>query len=291
VARWAAAELSPSTTVDLVGWLRRVILTRPVAPLVATTLEIARRNGWDQRVIGTVTGALVDTLARPDFRKAAGDLVGEVLASYRERMGAYPRFLFGVADAFGLIDRDRVVSALLAALTKMAEDPSDPLRQRLTEAVAALPDRLRHDAALAARVEAAKDELIASPGMAGVIEDAAEGFRRALVEDLASAQSEVVIWIAARLDRARQRLATDDHLRQDIDRWVKLRAIEAIERYHDRIARFIERGVRALGPEGAVRLIEEHAGDDLQYIRINGTVVGGLAGGALYALHLLLRLF
>ena len=49
--------------------------------------------------------------------------------------------------------------------------------------------------------------------------------------------------------------------------------------------------VRALGPEGAVRLIEEHAGDDLQFIRVNGTVVGGLAGGAIYAIHLLLRLF
>jgi len=48
--------------------------------------------------------------------------------------------------------------------------------------------------------------------------------------------------------------------------------------------------VRALGPEGAVRLIEEHAGDDLQYIRVNGTVVGGLAGGLLYAVHLLMRL-
>jgi uncharacterized membrane-anchored protein YjiN (DUF445 family) len=40
-----------------------------------------------------------------------------------------------------------------------------------------------------------------------------------------------------------------------------------------------------------VRLIEEHAGDDLQYIRVNGTVVGGLAGGVLYAIHLVLRLF
>ena len=65
---------------------------------------------------------------------------------------------------------------------------------------------------------------------------------------------------------------------------------ELLERYHDHIERFIERGVRALGPEGAVRLIEEHAGDDLQYIRVNGTVVGGLAGGGLYAIHLLLEL-
>jgi uncharacterized membrane-anchored protein YjiN (DUF445 family) len=40
-----------------------------------------------------------------------------------------------------------------------------------------------------------------------------------------------------------------------------------------------------------VRLIEEHAGDDLQFIRVNGTVVGGLAGGTIYAIHLMLRAF
>src|SRR5256885_15317563 len=97
--------------------------------------------------------------------------------------------------------------------------------------------------------------------------------------------------IFERLERARRALAADAALRGEIDRWVKARVIEAVERHHDRLAAFIEKGVLALGPEGAVRLIEEHAGDDLQYIRVNGTVVGGLAGGLLYAIHLLLRLF
>jgi len=75
-----------------------------------------------------------------------------------------------------------------------------------------------------------------------------------------------------------------------LDRWLKRQAVAVVERYKNRVAAFIERGVHALGPDGAVRLIEEHAGDDLQYIRVNGTVVGGLAGGAIYAVHLLLRL-
>ena len=110
------------------------------------------------------------------------------------------------------------------------------------------------------------------------------------MRDLAGEPSELVGWITARLDRARLALAEDAALRDTLDRWLKERVTEVIDRYHDRIARFIERGVHALGPEGAVRLIEEHAGDDLQYIRVNGTVVGGLAGGALYALHLLLRM-
>jgi uncharacterized membrane-anchored protein YjiN (DUF445 family) len=205
-------------------------------------------------------------------------------------MGVYPRLLMGLASTFGLIDRERLVTALHEALKKVAADPEDPLRRRLSDTIAALPDRLRRDAALAARVEAAKAELLASPAVVRLLEDAATGLRKIVMADLAAEPSELVGWITARLDRARLALAEDTALRQSLDRWLKERLAEVVDRYHDRIARFIERGVHALGPEGAVRLIEEHAGDDLQYIRVNGTVVGGLAGGGLYAIHLLLEL-
>jgi uncharacterized membrane-anchored protein YjiN (DUF445 family) len=290
-ARWAADQLSPAATADIVAWLRRLLLGRPLAPLLARAIEIAQRQGWDQRAIEALAGALGDALDRPDFRTAVAELVDEVLAGYRERMGAYPRLLIGLADAFGLINRDRLVGALHGAIRKVATDPDDPMRRRLVEVIGALPERLRGDADLAARVEAAKTELIASVEVTRLIEDAAEGLRRALVSDLAGERSETVAWITARLDGLRRQLAGDEALRQALDRWIKARLVGLIDRYHDRIARFIERGVHALGPEGAVRLIEEHAGDDLQYIRVNGTVVGGLAGGALYAIHLLLRLF
>jgi len=96
--------------------------------------------------------------------------------------------------------------------------------------------------------------------------------------------------MADRLEQARARLAGDAALRGELGRWIKGRAMEVVDRHHSRMAAFIENGVRALGAEGAVRLIEEHAGEDLQYIRVNGTVVGGLTGGGLYGLHLLLRL-
>jgi uncharacterized membrane-anchored protein YjiN (DUF445 family) len=290
VADWAAEQISPAATGDLAAWLTRLARANPIAPALATGLEIARKQGWDQRLIEAVAAALIDALDRPDFRTTVGDLVDEVLAGYRAQMGLYPRFLIGLANTLGLIDRARLVSALREALKKIAEDPDDPLRVRLAETLAALPDRLRTDPELAARIEAAKEELLASPAVARLLEDAAAGLRRALVADLAGEASEVVGWITARLDRARRALTEDETLRRTLDRWLKERITDAVDRYHDRIARFIERGVHALGPEGAVRLIEEHAGDDLQYIRVNGAVVGGLAGGGLYAIHLLLRL-
>jgi len=290
VARWVAGQLPPGSATELVAWLRRLLLSRPVAPLLAEALEVARRNGWDQRLIETLARTLVETLDRPDVRDAVAGLIDEVVGSYRQHVGMYPAFLIKMADLFGLIDRDRLVSALHAALQKVAEDPGDPLRQRLSEAVAELPARLRSEPELAARVEATKAELLTSPALAGLIDDAAGGLHAALVADLGSSRSELVGWITDQIERARQTLVSDQAVRANLDRWLKELAAGLVARYQDRVAAFIERGVHALGPEGAVRLIEEHAGDDLQYIRVNGTVVGGLAGGAIYGLHLLQRL-
>jgi len=165
------------------------------------------------------------------------------------------------------------------------------LRARATEIVAELETRLTSDTALAARVEAAKNELLATPAVVALLDDLAGSLRRTLLADLAAPRSEAAAWIAERLERARQALLTDAVLRAEVGGWLKDRVSELVLRHHGGIAEFIANGVRALGPEGVVRLIEEHAGDDLQYIRVNGTVVGGLAGGAIYGVHLLFRLF
>jgi uncharacterized membrane-anchored protein YjiN (DUF445 family) len=291
LARWLAAEMSPKAASDAVTRLRDLLLDRPLAPALAAALQMVHRHGWDQRVVAALAGALAEALARPTFRATVGELVDDLLARYRERMGVYPRFWIGVASMLGLIDRERVLSALGAGLRQVAQEPDHPVRQRLMEAMAELPGRLRTDGRLAERIEGAKRELLATPIATRVVEDAAAALHRMLLADLERPRSEVRAWIVERLERARRALAADEDLRCQLDQWAKARVLEIVERHHERIAGFIENGVLALGPEGAVRLIEEHAGDDLQYIRVNGTVVGGLAGGLLYAIHLALRLF
>jgi uncharacterized membrane-anchored protein YjiN (DUF445 family) len=291
LARWLAAEMSPKAASDVITRLRDLLLDRPLAPVLAGVLQMVGRHGWDQRIITALAGSLAEALDRPAFRATAGELVDDLLARYRERVGAYPRFWIGVASMLGLIDRERVLSALQAGLRQVAQEPDHPVRQRLMEAMSELPGRLRTDSRMAERVEAAKRDLLATPIATRVIEDTAAALHRTLLADLERPRSEVRVWIVERLERARQALVADEELRLQLDRWGKARVLEIIERHHQRIAEFIENGVLALGPEGAVRLIEEHAGDDLQYIRVNGTVVGGLAGGLLYAIHLALRLF
>ena len=291
VADWAVEQLTPTAVSELTARLRAMLADQPAAPTLAAALRIARQNGWDRRVVQGIVNVLADAMERPEFRATVGDVVEDLMARYRSRLGVYPRLWIGLAELIGILDRDRLVAALHSGLRQVAKDADHPLRTRASEVVAELEQRLVTDAALVSRVEAAKRELLGTPAVAELLDDLAGSLRRTLVADLAAEESGAVTWIAERLERARQALVTDGALRAEIAAWIRTRAAELVERYHGRIAQFIENGVRALGPEGAVRLIEEHAGDDLQYIRVNGTVVGGLAGGAIYGIHLLLRLF
>lgn len=291
VAGWAAEQLAPATSAELLSRVRRALAGQPVAPLLATALRVARRQGWDQRLIDGALRAVAEAMERPEFRAAVGEVIDDLLARYRERLGVYPRLWMGLASLLGVLDRDRLVAALHAGLREVAKDRDHPLRTQGAELLADLERRLTSDAALAARVEAAKAEFLDSPAVTALLQDAAVALTRTLRAELADERSELLTWLTERLDRARVALVADGELRGELDAWAKARVSELVERHHGSIARFIENGVRALGPEGAVRLIEEHAGDDLQFIRVNGTVVGGLAGGLIYALHLIVHAF
>ena len=290
VASWAAEQLTAGTASELVARLRALLTAQPVAPTLAAALRIARDNGWDGRVVQAVVLGLADALERPDVRATVAEVIDELLMRYRAGMGVYPRLWIGLAELLGVLDRERIVAALHSGLREVAKNPDHPLRARASEIVAELETRLTTDGALAARVEAAKNELLATPAVVALLDDLAASLRRTLLADLAAPRSEAAAWIAERLERARQALVTDAALRVQIGDWLKARVSELVLRHHGRIAEFIANGVRALGPEGVVRLIEEHAGDDLQFIRVNGTVVGGLAGGAIYGVHLLVHL-
>jgi uncharacterized membrane-anchored protein YjiN (DUF445 family) len=289
VAGWAAEQLAPATTAELLSRVRRALATQPVAPLLAAALRVARNQGWDQRLIDGGLRVLAEAMDRPEFRATVGDVIDDLLARYHERLGTYPRLWMSLASLLGLLDRDRLVSALHAGLREVAKDHDHPLRRQGAEVLVDLERRLGIDAALAARVEAGKAELLQAPAVIALLDEAATSLARTLKTELADERSELLAWLTERLDRARRTLVADAELRRTVDAWVKARTSELVERHHGRIASFIENGVRALGPEGAVRLIEEHAGDDLQFIRVNGTVVGGLAGGLIYAVHLIVR--
>jgi uncharacterized membrane-anchored protein YjiN (DUF445 family) len=289
IARWLLSEVSSGATAELLARGRRLLAEQPVAPLLADLLDAARGQGWHDRMAAALATAVGDALDRPGFRATMGDVVDNLLARYRGDMSPGPRFWLGLAQILGVVDRERLVTSLQSGLREVAADPEHPLRRHIADSVAELPARLRNDPDLAKRIEAVKQEALGSPVLARLLDDATAAIRQAVATDIATEDSEIVAWVADRVDRARHALLEDPAMRGELGAWAKARIIEMVDRHHGRLAGFIENGVRALGSEGAVRLIEDNAGDDLQYIRLNGTVVGGLAGGAIYFVHVLLR--
>src|SRR5205814_882248 len=250
---WILAIAEAGIVGGLADWFAvTAIFRRPLGlPLPRQGLHPSNIEHMAERV-GTMVGSRVLTREYVAQEIARVDLAG-LIARAAERLTR--RDLDAATRALA-----RWLAAELspqAAAEGVARLRDALLRREAAPLVAGAPGRVRTEAALAARVEAAKRELLSTPGAVRVLEDAAVALHRALVADLARGRSDVVAWVAERLDRARHALADDAGLRGEIDRWVKARTLEVVERNHGRLAEFIEKGVLALGPEGAVRLIEE----------------------------------
>ena len=255
-ARWAGEQLTPAATAELLARARRALVHEPMAPLLATALRVARHQGWDQRILDGGFSVLAGAMERPEFRHAVGEVIDDLLARYRERLGVYPRLFMGLATLLGVLDRDRLVAALHAGLREVARDRDHPLRAQGTEVLADLERRLVDDPALAARVEAAKVELLQAPAVAGLLDEAAVALTRALRADLAGERSELAAWLADRLERARVALVADwVAARRDrrLDPDAPDRADRAPPRSHRRVHRERRAGAGAGGRGAADR--------------------------------------
>jgi uncharacterized membrane-anchored protein YjiN (DUF445 family) len=141
-----------------------------------------------------------------------------------------------------------------------------------------------------AKGEALKEELLQHP----IVRDIAASLwmdLKALVRDqsaqpdsdLRQAIQRAVVQLGALILR-------DEVLREKANRWAEQIALYAIREYGDAVAQLIEQTVRNWDAAATARKIELQIGKDLQYIRINGTVVGGIAGLLIYSVSLFITL-
>lgn len=177
---------------------------------------------------------------------------------------------------------DKIIDGLEKMLADMAEQPDHPLRTKAEEGLAALADDLRHSPAMRARVHALKAELIDNPALAewwqGVWETARAGLLR-IARDPDAAMT-------GRLgDALRQLGATlqaDAALAATINRFARRAVVGIAVSYGDGIVRLVSDTVRGWDARTVTGRLEQAVGRDLQYIRVNGTLVGGLAGLVLH---------
>ena len=179
---------------------------------------------------------------------------------------------------------DRLANALLDALyALLAEtlvEPDHPVRRKIDETLGTLAHDLVHDAGLRDRVARMKRDALANPAFAAWLDAVWERSRMGLIAHLRNAD-------AARPGLARfgRALGEDPATRRLVNRFARRALTGLASRHGHDIVRIVSETVRRWDARTVTSRIENAVGRDLQFIRINGTLVGGLVGVALHALE------
>jgi uncharacterized membrane-anchored protein YjiN (DUF445 family) len=164
------------------------------------------------------------------------------------------------------------------------------LRREFDSFVANFIERLRTSEAFAGRAERLKRDLLARPEIATLAEGAWESVRSFLEQDARADDSQVRRQLEAMLVDVGSQLARDPAIRAEINRGMVRLLADFVQGQKSGVGRFIADQVKSWDIDVLIGRIELTVGRDLQYIRFNGAMIGGLAGLALHALEQGLKL-
>ncbi len=243
------------------------IRSTPAAPLLAKVLEIAVEGGHHQDVLSSGLRGLSRFL---DDNKAV----------LRAKLGQEsPEWVPEWVD-------DRVFAKAFSALQKfvgeVAATPDHELRRALDLRLQDYIVALRTDPAAAERLEVVKAEILEHPSVREWSASLWGGLKKSLLELANDPSSELRQRFQSSIVHFGQTLRDDPELQAKLDRWVEGAASYVVEQYSDDIADLVSGTVAKWDAVETSNRIELQVGRDLQFIRINGTVVGGLAGLVIY---------
>src|ERR1700760_35225 len=238
------------------------------------------------RVLGTLLAenrqeALIQLLADRAFQWSlnAGEIIQRVVE--RDSPTWSPRFVDHLVG-------DRIHRELMDFTDKVRRNPEHELRRSATRFLFEFADDLQHDDATIARAEAVKEQLMSREEVTNAAATAWRTLKRLVLEGVDDPSSALRTRITDAVVSIGESLRDDAELRDKVDNWIVRGAEHLVGQYGVEITAIITDTIERWDAEEASRRIELHVGRDLQFIRINGTVVGSLAGLIIYGLAQLL---
>ncbi|MCX4558324.1 DUF445 domain-containing protein [Streptomyces phaeochromogenes] len=267
--RGALAVLRDSDVQAVVGEaINRRADAQEIAPGIGKMLEKVVADGGHRRVVDLIC------VRAHDWLVLHNDQVMDAVQGGAP--GWTPRF---VDKRVG----ERVYKELLRFITEMRDMPAHPARGALDRFLTDFASDLQSDTDTRARVENLKREVLGRGEVQDLIASAWSSVRQMIVSAAEDERSELRLRVRASLLSLGARMATDAKLQAKVDGWVEGAAVYVVTTYRDEITSLITDTVAGWDAEHTSKKIEAHIGRDLQFIRINGTVVGSLAGLLIYA--------
>jgi uncharacterized membrane-anchored protein YjiN (DUF445 family) len=254
----------------IAGQLRQI----EVSPLIGKALQSAIRENRHQPLIDAVVrwGGKTIEANEPILRAMISSKAGSVLR--------WTGLDENLANA--------ILDGLHKLLREMAEDPEHPLRGKAEEGLATLAIDLQRNSAARDKVESFKNDMLDNPALTDWWQGVWDQARTAM---LAAARDPDALMAGKFGEALRQlggTLQSDPRLAKTINRFVRRAAVGAASDYGDGIVRLVSDTIRSWDTRTLTERMENTVGRDLQYIRVNGTLVGGLVGVTIHTLNVVL---
>jgi uncharacterized membrane-anchored protein YjiN (DUF445 family) len=177
---------------------------------------------------------------------------------------------------------DKLVGGLEELLDAIAADPAHPARLEIKARLESLQQAMAADATLAVKSRALKEELVAHPAVRRYAFELWQRLRSELTTALADEASPLALGLQREVIALGARLRSDSALTAELDDWLKQVLLHVVDNYRDPLSEIVSETIESWDAQETSRRIELNIGTDLQFIRVNGTLVGGLVGLALY---------
>ncbi|MET9814150.1 DUF445 domain-containing protein [Streptomyces sp. NPDC006129] len=283
----AVPEHADRVTAELSTALRGALTVLRDSDVQAVVGEAITRRANAQE-IGPGIGKMLEKVVADGGHKRVVDLIvnraHDWLVLHRDEvMDAVEGGAPGWTPRF--VDRkvgERVYKELLRFATEMRDMPAHPARGALDRFLTDFAGDLQSDTDTRARVERLKGEVLGRGEVQDLIASAWTAVRSMIVAAAEDERSELRLRVRASLLSLGARMAAERKVQDKVDQWVEDAAVYVVTTYRKEITSLITDTVASWDAEHTTRKIEANIGRDLQFIRINGTVVGSLAGLLIY---------
>ncbi|MDP2802662.1 MAG: DUF445 family protein [Phreatobacter sp.] len=248
-----------------------------LGPLAAQLLGAVTADRRHQRLLDELIGAVERILNDP-----------ATVEGIREKIRKELPTLFNLfkADAYLL---SRILRSTSTFLDEVKQDPDHALRQEFDRFVQSFIVGLRESPDYEARAEQFKHDVLGRQELRDVAQALWRNIIAYVEKDVASPQSRIEAQMTAILTEIGAKLASDPRMKAEMNEGFVVALSTLVDQQKSGASRFIADQVKAWNMQQLIRLIELNIGRDLQYIRLNGTLIGGLAGLVLHTIEVLLR--
>jgi uncharacterized membrane-anchored protein YjiN (DUF445 family) len=252
--------------------VRKHLLTPPWGPPVGRLAERIFADGHHHTLVDLLVDRTVDWVR--DNHETVSRLVSDRSPQW------VPQFVDGLVG-------DKVYVEILKFTKAVQADPQHQVRQSIDTYLTSLAQDLQHDPVMIARAEGIKAQVLGDPEVRELASRTWGTIKAALLGAVDDPHSELTVKFKAAVHDFGTRLVVDPELAGKVNAWIGDAAGYLVKTYRSDIAGVITDTVARWDAEETSQKIELQVGKDLQFIRINGTVVGALAGLAIFtAAHL-----